>query len=219
MDRNAVTFAREFIRQPQVVASFIPSSRNLARRMVAPIPQSGQPVVVELGPGTGAFTEVIQEALAGRGTHIAVELNERFSTMLGQRFPGVDVVTADARNVVSVLHDLGLGHADVVVSGLPWALFVPDRQRSILDGVIGSLCPDGSYTTFAYLHALWTSPARRFRRLLNERFEEVVLGRTVWSNFPPALVYHCRRPRRSFPERRTSTAISSHLAEVAEVVH
>ena len=63
------------------------------------------------------------------------------------------------------------------------------------DEVVRALAPDGVFTTFAYIHALWTPPARRLRRALHERFEEVVPSATVWANLPPALVYYCRRPR------------------------
>jgi phosphatidylethanolamine/phosphatidyl-N-methylethanolamine N-methyltransferase len=57
------------------------------------------------------------------------------------------------------------------------------------------LSPVGAFTTFAYVHAVWAPPARRLRSTLRASFEEVVAGRTVWRNVPPALVYHARRPR------------------------
>lgn len=189
------SFVREFARDPMTVASVVPSGQVLSRRVVAPIPADGQPVVVELGPGTGAFTSSIQASLAGRGRHVALEINERFAAMLAARFPGVEVVPADARDLPVTLDRLGIPRADVVVSGLPWAAFSPPQQQEILGAVTGALHPSGAFTTFAYVHARWSGPARRFRRLLEAHFEEVVLGRTVWTNLPPALVYHCRRPR------------------------
>ncbi|GAA2601200.1 methyltransferase domain-containing protein [Winogradskya consettensis] len=176
------------------VASLTPSGRALSRRVIAPVPSSGDPVVVELGPGTGAFTRLIQSQLGGRGRHIAVDVNERFTALLGERFPGVDVLTADARHLPATLDGLGLDRADVIVSGLPWAAFRRPLQREVLDAVVTSLAPGGAFTTFAYVHARWTGPARHFRRALENRFDEVVVGRTVWANLPPALVYHCRRP-------------------------
>ena len=176
------------------VASVAPSSRALARRMALPIPAAGDPVVLELGPGTGAFTRTIQVLLDGRGRHVAIEVNDRFTTLLARRFPGVEAVTADARDLAEVRARRGIGRADVIVSGLPWAAFGPDLQQRLLDEVAGALAPGGAFTTFAYVHARWSGPAVRFRRALRERFEEVVPGRTVWTNLPPALVYHCRRP-------------------------
>ena len=38
------------------------------------------------------------------------------------------------------------------------------------------------------------------RRSLGTRFDEVVAGRTVWANVPPAFVYFCRRPRVPAPQ-------------------
>ena len=74
--------------------------------MTAPIAASGEPVVVELGPGTGAFTRTIQTALGGRGRHVALEVNTQFTSLLAERFPGVDVIPADARDLVAVLGDV-----------------------------------------------------------------------------------------------------------------
>jgi phospholipid N-methyltransferase len=195
MSNDTVSFLVEFVKDPMTVASVTPSSPALARRVAACIPLTGDPVVVELGPGTGAFTEAIQLLLADRGRHIAIDVNARFISVLAARFGGLDAVTADAADLAGILAARGLRHADFVVSGLPWAAFRPDRQQNLLDAVVDALSPDGAFTTFAYLHSRWAAPARRLRRSLEDRFEEVVLGRTVWSNLPPALVYHCRRPR------------------------
>jgi phospholipid N-methyltransferase len=70
----------------------------------------------------------------------------------------------------------------------------------VLDAVLQALTPHGAFTTFAYTHARGSRPARRFRRMLADRFDEMVVGRTVWANLPPALVYHCRRPRKGHEE-------------------
>nr|WP_240942565.1 methyltransferase domain-containing protein [Planosporangium thailandense] len=181
-------------RHPLTVGAIAPSSEFLATRIVAPVPLRGDPVVVELGPGTGVFTDRIQQRLAGRGRHIAIEVNRRFADRLVRRRPAVDVVIGDAAAIGGVLADRGCRTADVVVSGLPWALFPPARQQRTLDAIAAALAPAGVFSTFAYVHALWTPTARRLRRALCARFEEVVMERTVWANLPPATVYHCRRP-------------------------
>ena len=204
MNNTLVPFIREFAKAPTVVASVIPSGKALARQMTSPSPSVGQPVVVELGSGTGAFSRTIQERLNGRGRHIALDINERFTALLTERFAGLDAVTADARHVSAVLAERGLGPADAIVSSLPWASFRHERQRELLDAVVDALSPQGAFTTFAYVHARRFIPARRLRRSLADRFEEVVLGRTVWANLPPALVYHCRRPLPRPQDHRTA---------------
>ncbi|GAA3241452.1 class I SAM-dependent methyltransferase [Dactylosporangium siamense] len=189
-----MSFLLEFVRDPLTVGAITPSGAALARVATAAVPRTGSPVVVELGPGTGAFTEAIQRRLAGRGLHIAVEVNPRFAQHLGALHPGVDVVTADATDLAAVLARRGISQADVVVSGLPWAAFAEHRQRDVLRAVVAALPPHGVFTTFAYLHSRWLPPARRLLTSLRARFDEVVVSRTEWANVPPALVYYCRRP-------------------------
>jgi len=185
-------FLTEFLRNPLTVGAIAPSGTALAERITAPVPRTGAPVVVELGPGTGAFTDHIDRLLGHHGRQVAVEVNARFVHRLSRRYPQVDVRQADAVD----LGDLGLPAADAVISGLPWAVFSARRQERILDAVAALLADGGTFTTFAYLHAAWTPPGRRLRAALEARFEEVVPSRTVWSNLPPAFVYHARRPVR-----------------------
>jgi phosphatidylethanolamine/phosphatidyl-N-methylethanolamine N-methyltransferase len=189
-----VTFLLEFLRDPLTVGAVAPSGTALAGAATATVPRTGSPVVVELGPGTGAFTGAIQRRLAGRGRHIAVEVNPRFARRLAARHPGVDVVTTDAADLAAVLAQRGLDRADVVVSGLPWAAFAERRRRDLLGAVVTALPPHGVFTTFAYAHTRWTPPARRLLRSLRSGFDEVVVGGTAWANVPPARVYYCRRP-------------------------
>lgn len=191
---RSVSFLREFVRDPMSVGAVAPSGAALAEVATAAVPRAGSPVVVELGPGTGAFTRRIQERLPRAGRHIAVELNARFAGRLAVAHPAVDVVVADATDLRRVLAGRGLGRADVIVSGLPWAAFGEQAQGDILAEVVAVLPPDGVFTTFAYVHARWAPPAQRLLRSLRSRFDEVVVSRTVWANVPPALVYVCRRP-------------------------
>ncbi|MEU7893138.1 methyltransferase domain-containing protein [Nonomuraea sp. NPDC049152] len=195
MPNDTTLFFGQFMRSPGTIGALAPSSRRLAETVCAPVPERGEPTVVELGPGTGPFTAEIQRRLNGRGHHLAIELNPRLATLLADRFPRVDVAQDDAARLPDLLRERNLTRADVVVSGLPWAAFPEELQRRLLGAVTATLCPSGAFTTFSYVHAMPLASARRFRALLSERFEEVVLGRTVWRNTPPAYVLHARRPR------------------------
>ncbi|GAA4508053.1 class I SAM-dependent methyltransferase [Nonomuraea ferruginea] len=195
MSNDTTLLLRQFLRSPATIGALVPSSQRLAAAVCAPVPERGEPTVVELGPGTGPFTAEIQRRLAGRGHHLAVELNETMAALLAERFPAVDVVNGDAAKLSALLAERNLGQADVVVSGLPWAAFPKGLQLTLMGAVTSVMSHAGAFTTFSYVHAIPLSRARRFRTLLAERFEEVVAGRTVWRNAPPAFVFHARRPR------------------------
>lgn len=194
---NQTYLLSEFARHPRKVGAVAPSGTTLAAQAVAPIPRTGHPVVVELGPGTGSVTVAIQRRLGGRGRHIAVEINHRMADLLAAQHPSVEVVTADAVRLEELLAERGVPRADVIVSSLPWTIFAPERRREMLDTAVRSLAADGAFTTFSYIHMHWFASGRRVHHALEDRFDEVVADRTVWANLPPALVYYCRRPRRS----------------------
>ncbi|MBO3748518.1 methyltransferase domain-containing protein [Streptosporangiaceae bacterium NEAU-GS5] len=198
MRHDAGLFFGQFVRAPAVTGAVAPSSRALSEAVAAPVPERGEPVVVELGPGTGPFTAEIQRRLAGRGRHLAVEVNQRFAARLAAAHPYVELVVGDAVGLAGLLGARGVDAADVIVSGLPWAAFSAARQTALLDAVVAVLRPEGAFTTFSYVHSRALPPGMAFRRRLTAAFEEVVAGRTVWRNLPPAYVYHSRRPRTSF---------------------
>jgi phosphatidylethanolamine/phosphatidyl-N-methylethanolamine N-methyltransferase len=189
------TFLAAVLRSPATVGAVAPSSTRLAQRLTAVVPGEGQPVVVELGPGTGSTTAAVQRRLGGRGRHIAVELDPMLAEHVSHEHPSVEVAIGDAAQLPQLLAEFGVSEVDAVLSGLPWSLFSPEGQREILGSVAGVLRPGGAFSTFAYVHALPMGGARRFRALLDELFDEVLITRTVWRNLPPAACYVCRRPR------------------------
>ncbi|MDP9869989.1 MULTISPECIES: class I SAM-dependent methyltransferase [Streptosporangium] len=195
MTNDTTLFLGQWIRSPGTVGAVAPSSRRLAETVTTPVPHRGDPVVVELGPGTGAFTAEIQRRLGGRGHHMAVEINPRLAEFLSARHPKVDVVVEDAARLPQLLQERGFHRADAVVSGLPWAAFSEETQTRLMDAVVAIMDSNTAFTTFAYSFAKRLPPAQRFRQRLLDTFEEVVVGRTVWGNLPPAFVYHARRPR------------------------
>ncbi|MBB5781690.1 class I SAM-dependent methyltransferase [Nonomuraea jabiensis] len=186
-------FLWEFVKSPLRTASVVPSSAWLAERMVAGVPERGDPVVVELGAGTGAFTSAIQRRLAGRGRHVVVELNERFADGIAQAYPSVEVVCDDVTHLPELLAERGIGPVDVMVSGLPWVAYA--GEPPLIQSISRALAPAGVYTQFAYNWTRWAAPAQRLLGDLRTEFEEVVTSTTVWRNLPPAVVYVARRPR------------------------
>ncbi|MGH3824062.1 MAG: class I SAM-dependent methyltransferase [Pseudonocardiaceae bacterium] len=195
LSRHVVAFLTAVLRSPATVGALAPSSPHLAARLATVVPRVGEPVVVELGPGTGSVTTAIKYRLGGRGRHVAVEIDPVLANYLRAEHAGVEVLVGDAVELERLLAEHQVLAVDAVVSGLPWSLIDPDAQRAIVNATARSLAPSGCFTTFAYLHTLPMTRARQFRTLLGEVFDEVLITRTVWWNLPPAVTYACRRPR------------------------
>jgi phosphatidylethanolamine/phosphatidyl-N-methylethanolamine N-methyltransferase len=187
-------FLAAALRRPATMGAVTPSSARLGAVLASVVPRTGEPVVVELGPGTGAVSAVIAEKLPSGGRHLAVELDPDMVAYLRRTRPGLEVVAGNAADLAALLAERGVGSVDAVVCGLPWALFDDATQSALLGEISTVIGSRGAFTTFAYLHGMTLAAARRFRRTLHATFDEVLVSATVWRNVPPAFVYVCRRP-------------------------
>jgi len=190
---DRLKFLRTFIRKPVSTGAIAPSSQWLAELMTEDMKLSQAETVVELGPGTGAFTQAIQKKLRPDALFLAIELNPEFAQQLAREFPNTNIINGSAERCGEYLNQFGRTSADSVLCGLPWAGFSQDLQDRLLSAVLGSLRPGGKFATFAYIHAAWLPPGRRFRQMLQSNFAEVTTTRVVWRNVPPAFVYRCTR--------------------------
>ena len=68
-------FLTAFLRRPSTMGAVAPSSAGLAAILASVVPTGGIPVVIELGPGTGAVSTVIADRLPVGARHLAVELD------------------------------------------------------------------------------------------------------------------------------------------------
>ena len=183
----------EFLRTPRDIGTVAPSSQALATAMVEWVDWDRVDVAVEYGPGTGVFTSEILSHVRSDAVFFAVEANATFATAFRKSFPGVKLYEDSVGNIGRISSQQGVSKIDCVVSGLPWATFSGTQQDRYLDEMV-AMMPDGSqFATFAYLHGLPLISGRRFRARLDSHFANVETSETVWKNFPPAIVYRCRR--------------------------
>jgi phosphatidylethanolamine/phosphatidyl-N-methylethanolamine N-methyltransferase len=183
-------FLGAFVRKPFTVGAVWPSSPALSRVVVDGCEIRPGGTIVELGPGTGPFTELILQRLNGGGRFFAVEINPTNARVLRRRFPRCEVIQDSAENLP---RHLGSQRADCIVSGLAWASMLPRTQNRIFRAVLTSLAPGGQFVAFAYLHAAWLPTSMRFRLRLRRHFDRVETTPVVWRNLPPAFVYRCWR--------------------------
>ncbi|RME95661.1 MAG: methyltransferase domain-containing protein [Verrucomicrobia bacterium] len=193
--REAWRFLRAFLRSPGTVGAVWPSSSHLAGRMLEGHPLETARTVVELGPGTGAFTRHVVPRLGRETLFLAIELDAEVARRLEAAFPRVRVVNDSATRLEAILQSHGASRADSIISGIPWAAMPAALQREILTQVARVLAPEGRFSTFAYVQSPYTRKGAACARLLRELFGEVRRSPVVWRNLPPAFVYHCTRPR------------------------
>ncbi|MGH8174364.1 MAG: class I SAM-dependent methyltransferase [Rhodanobacteraceae bacterium] len=189
---GAWTFFRQWLRNPRAMAALSPSSRQLAKQMIDQLPH-GAKRVIELGGGTGVFTQALLAHGISAEALLVVELNEELHQLLHQRFPKVHIVCGDAQALKSIVHANGFdvdGKVDAVISGLGLLSMSRVTQRSILKGVFAVLGDEGRFIQFTYGPA---SPVSR--ELLNELDLNVNRASIAWMNVPPATVYVYTRNR------------------------
>lgn len=189
-------FIREFIKNPFKVGACAPSGRHLAEAMMSSVDPQGAQVIVEYGPGTGAFTDQIMKRLTPRMKYFAVELTPAFADVLRERYPGAHIHTGSVADIEQFCIAEGLPAAesvDLVISGLPWASFPGELQRSILDPLRRVLKPGGKLVTFGYHIGKAMSNGRLFYRTLPEYFSKIEQSPLIWRNVWPAWVFTCTK--------------------------
>ncbi len=184
-------FFGEFLRKPKQTGAVLPSSSELSRLMVEWLDFDSIRTIVELGPGSGAFTQEILVRSHPGTKYLGLETNPVFAEHLRETLPGIAVYRRSAVTVRECLNLSGSERTDAIVSGLPWAVFSDDEQNRVLGAAASVLAPRGAFATFAYVHAAMLPGARSFRRKLLRVFQSVDVSRVAWRNAPPAFVYRC----------------------------
>ena len=191
--REHILVLTKFLRSPRTVGLVTPSSRTLARAMIKSLPENQQASIVELGPGTGAFTGAILDRVGPKARVLAVDLEPEFIDKVRRMWPSVKAVCGSAEDLESLVAEHGLGPIDHIISGLPFASLPTGMTNRILDGVVHTLRHGGTFTQFQYLHGFGMPPGRAFRREMSVRMGAAPTRRIVLRNFPPACVFTWRR--------------------------
>jgi phosphatidylethanolamine/phosphatidyl-N-methylethanolamine N-methyltransferase len=184
--RDALLFFRALASNPGGVGAIAPSGSGLADLITSEITPATGPVI-ELGPGTGVFTE----ALLARGVRESdltlIEYGSDFMRLLQLRFPRARVLWIDAAWVGS--HNLFEGRTvGAVVSGLPLLNMTPRKVIAILTGAFRNLRAGGAFYQFSY--GMWCPVPRAILDRLG--LKATCVGR-VLRNVPPASVYRITR--------------------------
>lgn len=192
------TFFRQWLKNPIGMAAISPSSPQLARQMMAELSDETSRVI-ELGGGTGVFTQALLEFGIKPVDLLVLELNEELHQHLQKRFPEAHVVCGDAREIFNLAEPLGFAEnkADAIVSGLGFLSMPRQSQLDIISAAFNCLKPDGRFVQFTY------GPANPIaREVLDTLGLSSRRASFTWWNVPPATVYvYNRRVSRAIPAR------------------
>jgi phosphatidylethanolamine/phosphatidyl-N-methylethanolamine N-methyltransferase len=168
------------------VASLVPSSRFLERRLAEVANVESARVVVELGPGTGGTTRALLSRLPEHSFLLAIELDPYFVERLKREpDPRLIVHLGSAEGLHDALARHGLPAPDVVISGIPFSTMSPVLGKRILSEVWRCLAPGGCFVAYQFRDRV----AVLGRKLFGKPDIEVEM-----LNAPPTRVYRWRKP-------------------------
>lgn len=179
-------FLKQFFKDRKMVGAVSPSTRFLGEKMLENIDFDHAKGLIELGPGTGVFTDIIIERMRKDAKLLVFELNDKFYESLSARIsdPRVQIIHDSAENIANYLPENEQTKQDAVISSLPLMVFPAELRQSVVDASYKSLKPKGTYVQFQY--------SLQSKKFLESIYETVKITFTV-KNFPPAFVYTCKK--------------------------
>ena len=201
-------FVEEFFRNPATVGSLIPSSKELTDAVMAPIDFASTRCIVEYGPGTGVFTDIIIRRRRAETVVLLVEVNRRFCQLLRERYssqPNVYVIHGSADKTAEYLAKVGAPTVDYVVCGLPFSSLPRRLGWRILEHTRHLLHPAGKLVLFQY--------SLQNKKLFG-KFFQLLDDTHVLLNLPPAhvLLYAPNEVSTGSPEPGKAAVGASHLS-------
>jgi phosphatidylethanolamine/phosphatidyl-N-methylethanolamine N-methyltransferase len=189
MPNDFPSFFLAWMSAPRRVGAIAPSGAALADLITREIGPSTGPVL-ELGPGTGAFTYKLLERGVRPEDLTLVEHGSDFMRLLQVRFPVTRVLWMDAARLASEpLYDGA--PVGAVISGLPLLNMSMRKMISIVGGAFSYVRPGGAFYQFTY------GPTCPIARPILDRLglRAKLMDRAIL-NVPPAAVYKLtRRPQ------------------------
>lgn len=189
--KKMFNFLKKFVFRPAEVGAIAPSSQELSDLIVSKAELEKARSVVELGSGTGVFTERILGNINKSAVFFSIEINPFFVSETRKNCPSATIYEGSAEDIGKYLKKHRLLSCDRIISGLPWAVFDKQQQEKILKAAVKALSSKGKFLTFAYTHSLILPSGKKFKSLLKQHFSTVKTTEVIWKNLPPAFVYVC----------------------------
>jgi len=175
-------FLRTFFKERKQVGALAPSSKYLVKKMCDKIDFSTARNIIELGPGTGVFTEELLKRADPKCRIFVIELNEAFYTFLKNKFkdPRIILLCESADRLDEIMEEHGVQEVDAILSSLPLAVIPDQIRKRIIIKSYDVLRTGGVFVQYQY--------SLNAKKLLELKFGKLQLG-FVAVNIPPAFVY------------------------------
>jgi phosphatidylethanolamine/phosphatidyl-N-methylethanolamine N-methyltransferase len=180
-----ILFFKRLLKNPVSMGAVVPSSLALANFICRHVKWAPGEFVVELGAGTGRFTQALINHGLPEAQLIAVELDPELAQYLRQKFPKLTVIEGDATQVENLLPDHIRGKVRTVLSGIPMVNMPKEVLSAIVQSSFAALIEQGVFLQFTY-GPMSPLPARSLG------LEKKRLGHILF-NFPPATVWSYKR--------------------------
>lgn len=178
-------FLREFLKNPTSVGAILPSSPFLAEQMVKDVDFNKANVIVELGPGTGVFTDIILKKRNPNTKVMLIENDKRFYSLLKRKYKDKEnlfIMNGSAENMDCYAEAYGFNGVDYIISGLPFTSLPKPVSDDILNKTKRMLGENGRFITFQY--TLYK------KAYFKKHFKKVDIKRE-FRNVPPAYILSC----------------------------
>jgi len=202
-------FFKRFLQRPFQIASIIPSSKALVKRVARKMDFSQPRVIAEYGPGEGVHSREIARRMPPGSKLLLFELDPAFSRDLRRQFaddPRVHVINGDAARLPEELERRGIPHCDYILSGIPFSILEIKKKRALLAKTYEALADDGHFIIYQVTNEL-RQHATLFERAESEYFLQ---------NLPPMFitVFHKMKRRNGHhrPLRQPAEFSTNHSA-------
>ena len=189
MAKSKSKFFGQFLKSGKEIGSVTPSSRFLAKRMLATIQFDKAKVFVEFGPVTGVFTLELLKQMSADSKLFVFELNNEMYDLISKKIndPRCILINDSAENLPEILAQHGLTEVDYIISSLPFTNFPATLTDSIMHISYEKLKVGGEFIQFMY--------TKLFLKKMKAIFSSVEISH-VLLNFPPANVFVCKKDSR-----------------------
>lgn len=178
---ESLLFLKQLIKNPKSLGAVVPSSPMLADFICSHVPILDGHLVVEIGAGTGRFTQALLRVGVKPENLAVLELDPDMCNFLKQNFPHINVIEGNASDLHTLLPKAWIGKVGTIISGIPMVNLSIEDQSGIISSSFEVLNDVGSFLQFTY-GPISPLPTKKLG-LKKKRLGHIFL------NFPPATVW------------------------------